>query len=457
MNVSSSAAGLGAGGAAGAAAAGGGGGLGSGRRGGRSRRGRGGGLGGGGGGRRGRGRGGGLRLRAGGRAPARGGRARGQSTSLFSCGVDIRTTARGETAGLVFAGDEWRRSRSERDVISRLAVVGAAILTALALFHVVLAFGNRRGARAVVPTREEGARVISPARTALGIAGFLLFAAFILIEGAGLGPGLIPPARRWGWTLFITSMFLLYGVFVLRGEIFPPLGSLRWMPGTGSRASTRGSMRRSRLRWPCWRARSRLARPAATPARARRRRGRPRPTWAACSRAIDAAIAADFHGQAAIDDPFAGAVRGAEALDAIRRRPPRLAHRARRAADARPGHARRRAHGGRGGAAAAPRWPRHRSPDRRRRRGGRAHRPRCARCASITASGRWKASTASGRRCCRAIRSAQVDRRRRRLSARARRRRRRRHRRDLRSGRLFSRAVGRALTSTAATPSCASS
>ena len=74
-------------------------------------------------------------------------------------------------------------------------------------------------------------------------------------------------------------------------------------------------MRRSRLRWPCWRARSRLARPAATPA-----------AGAAASRATEAylgrllagdeaAIAADFHGQAEIDDPFAGAVRGAEALD----------------------------------------------------------------------------------------------------------------------------------------------
>ena len=200
-------------------------------------------------------------------------------------------------------------------MISRLAVVGAAILTALGLFHVVLAFGNRRVAGAVAPTRDEGARVISPARTALGIAGFLLFAAFILIEGAGLGPGLIPPARRWGWTLFIASMFLLYGVFVLRGEIFPPLGSLGWMPGT------RFARIDSRVYAPLAFALAALA-GAVTYGAARGHAG----GGAAASRATEAylgrllagdeaAIAADFHGQAEIDDPFAGAVRGAEALD----------------------------------------------------------------------------------------------------------------------------------------------
>jgi hypothetical protein len=200
-------------------------------------------------------------------------------------------------------------------VISGLAVVGAVILTALALFYVVLAFGNRRGASVVVPTREEGSPGVSPARTALGIAGFLLFAAFILIEGAGLGPGLIPPARRWGWTLFIMVMFVLHGAFVLRGEIFPPLGLLRWMPGT------RFARIDSRVYAPLALALAVLA-GAVTLAAARGHAG----GVAAASRATEAylgrllagdqaAIAADFHGQAEIDDPFAGPVRGAEALD----------------------------------------------------------------------------------------------------------------------------------------------
>ena len=199
-------------------------------------------------------------------------------------------------------------------------------------------------------------------------------------------------------------MFLLHGVFVLRGEIFPPLGSLRWMPGT------RFARIDSRVYAPLAFALAVLAGAVTFGAArghagggARGRRGRPRPTWADCSRAIEAAIAADFPGKPQIDDPFAGAVRGAEALDRfVADRHAWLAARA-RAADARPGHARRRPHGRRGGAAAASRRPRHRSPDRGRRRRGRAHRARCARCASITASGRWKASTASGRRCCRAI------------------------------------------------------
>ena len=200
-------------------------------------------------------------------------------------------------------------------MISRLAVVGAAILTALALFHVVLAFGNRRGAGAAVPTGEKGAPASSPARAALGIAGFLLFAAFILIEGAGLGPDLIPPARRWGWTLFITLMFVLHGAFVLRGEIFPPLGALRWMP------ATRFARIDSRIYSPLAFALAALA-GAVTFHAGRGHAG----GGAAASRATEAylgrllagdgaAIDAAFHGQPQIDDPFAGAVRGAEALD----------------------------------------------------------------------------------------------------------------------------------------------
>jgi hypothetical protein len=199
-------------------------------------------------------------------------------------------------------------------VISRLAVVGAVILTALALFHGVLAFGNRRGARAVVAAREDGSPARSPARAALGIAGFLLFAAFILLEGAGLGPGLIPPARRWGWTLFITLMFVLHGAFVLRGEIFPPLGALRWMP------ATRFARIDSRIYSPLAFALAVLA-GAVTfgAARGHAGRGAASPaTEAYLARLLAgdrAAIDAAFHGLPQIDDPFVGAVRGAEALE----------------------------------------------------------------------------------------------------------------------------------------------
>ena len=62
---------------------------------------------------------GGLRLRAGGAASMRGTSARAIDVTVFM-GVPIRTTARGETAGLVFAGDERRRrGRSGRDFAAR--------------------------------------------------------------------------------------------------------------------------------------------------------------------------------------------------------------------------------------------------------------------------------------------------------------------------------------------------
>jgi SnoaL-like protein len=206
-------------------------------------------------------------------------------------------------------------------VISRLVVVGAVILTALALFHVVLAFGNRRGARAVVPTPEDGPSGVSPVRTALSIAGFLLCAAFILVEGAGLGPGLIAPARRFGWTLAFALMFLLHGVLVLRfGALFPPLGLLKWMPRS----------RFSRIDTPVYAPLAfalALLAGVVTFGTVRGDAGagtvapQSPPGWNATKDYLalllagdSKAIAAAFSHEPSIDDPFAGAVHGADAL-----------------------------------------------------------------------------------------------------------------------------------------------
>ena len=157
------------------------------------------------------------------------------------------------------------------------------------------------------------------------------------------------------------------------------------------------------------------------------------------------AIAAAFAESPTIDDPFAGAVRGTSSARRLRQRPSRLAHGARRRGSS-PGPITRAA--GRTVVEATlrlrPRGARRRAPDRRRRRRrDRGTRARLARLSQLLAARRH--STASVRRCCRAIRRRSRRRRGRRLPARARRRRRRRHRRDLRKGRLFPGAVRRPL------------
>ncbi len=81
-------------------------------------------------------------------------------------------------------------------MIPILAIAGAAILTVIAVAHVIWAFGNRIGPSVIIPTRPDGSAVLAPGRgITLGVALLLFTAAFLLIERGGLGPGLV--ARPW--------------------------------------------------------------------------------------------------------------------------------------------------------------------------------------------------------------------------------------------------------------------
>src|SRR3954471_4688835 len=98
-------------------------------------------------------------------------------------------------------------------MIAGVAVAAALVLIVIALVHVVWAFGDRSAANAPIPPRPDGTPLFAPSRRAtLSVAALLLMAAFVLIEGAGLGPGWIAPARRWAWTLAVALVFLLRGV-----------------------------------------------------------------------------------------------------------------------------------------------------------------------------------------------------------------------------------------------------
>jgi Protein of unknown function (DUF3995) len=100
-----------------------------------------------------------------------------------------------------------------RIVVQILAVAAALIFLALGLIHVAWAFGAALGTGAVIPTRADGSAVLAPRRWGtLAVAVLLWAAGFVLLERAGLGPGVLPPAWRRVGAVGVTIVLALRGV-----------------------------------------------------------------------------------------------------------------------------------------------------------------------------------------------------------------------------------------------------
>jgi uncharacterized protein DUF3995 len=98
-------------------------------------------------------------------------------------------------------------------VTTLLALVGAAILGALGALHIAWAVGRRPYSQAVIPTRPDGTPLFSPSPgVTLGVAGLLFAAAFLVLERAGLGPGLLPPPWRQLGAIGVATVLLLRGI-----------------------------------------------------------------------------------------------------------------------------------------------------------------------------------------------------------------------------------------------------
>jgi hypothetical protein len=77
-------------------------------------------------------------------------------------------------------------------MVQFLALLGAVVFTGLTVVHVRWAFTGPGGFTASVPTRPDGSPVLSPGPlAALGVAALLLASGWLLLERAGLGPGLL--------------------------------------------------------------------------------------------------------------------------------------------------------------------------------------------------------------------------------------------------------------------------
>lgn len=94
-----------------------------------------------------------------------------------------------------------------------VAVASAAILSCLGALHVAWAIGRRPYSQAVIPTRPDGSPVLHPGpAVTLGVAGLLFAAAFLVLERAGLGPGLLPSPWPQVGAAGVASVLLLRGI-----------------------------------------------------------------------------------------------------------------------------------------------------------------------------------------------------------------------------------------------------
>lgn len=98
-------------------------------------------------------------------------------------------------------------------VIQFFALFGTVVFAGLAAIHVRRAFTGPGAFRAGVPTRPDGAPVLSPGPVAaLGVAALLLASGWLLLERADLGLDLLPAPLPAIGTAGVAVVLLLRGI-----------------------------------------------------------------------------------------------------------------------------------------------------------------------------------------------------------------------------------------------------
>lgn len=98
-------------------------------------------------------------------------------------------------------------------MIAFLGLAGCLILALLAGLHVSWAVSARGVHADAIPTRPDGTPVLNPGPIAsLGVAVLLLAAAFLVMERAGWGPGLLARPWRLVGTTAVALALLLRGI-----------------------------------------------------------------------------------------------------------------------------------------------------------------------------------------------------------------------------------------------------